>query len=108
MSSPIKVISKTKLPGWRMVFSLKSFYNKKGKDGRSITKLFKFVNFKHSLFFMTQAGYESEGLNHHPEWSNVYNKVNVRLTTHSAKNLTIKDFELAEKMDQIEKLIKAP
>ena len=66
-----------------------------------IEKKFEFKNFSQALAFMLQVGIESEKMNHHPEWSNVYNKVNIRLTTHDANGVTDKDFELAKKIENI-------
>lgn len=68
--------------------------------GAAIRKEFKFKNFSEAFAFMTRAALAAEKLDHHPEWSNVYNKVDVRLTTHSADGLTALDFELAKKMDR--------
>jgi 4a-hydroxytetrahydrobiopterin dehydratase len=62
---------------------------------------FKFANFSEAFGFMTSAAIEAEKMNHHPEWSNVYNKVVVDLTTHSAGGITELDFELARKMDKL-------
>jgi 4a-hydroxytetrahydrobiopterin dehydratase len=64
-----------------------------------IEKSFKFKNFMEAFGFMTQVAMLAEVANHHPEWSNVYNKVNIRLTTHSAGGLTEKDIALANKID---------
>jgi 4a-hydroxytetrahydrobiopterin dehydratase len=71
-------------------------YNNKG-----IEKTFKFKNFMEAFGFITQVAMLSEVANHHPEWSNVYNKVNIRLTTHSADGLTEKDINLANKIDML-------
>jgi len=70
------------------------------EGGAAIRKGFKFKNFSEAFGFMTRAALAAEKLDHHPEWSNVYNKVDVRLTTHSADGLTALDFELAKKMDR--------
>lgn len=70
------------------------------EGGAAIRKEFKFKNFSEAFAFMTRAALAAEKLDHHPEWSNVYNKVDVRLTTHSADGLTALDFELAKKMDR--------
>ena len=70
-----------------------------GRDG--ICKTFKFKNFTAAFGWMTQVALKAEKIDHHPEWFNVYNKVEVTLTTHSASGLTQLDVELAQFMDQI-------
>lgn len=71
------------------------------KDNK-LQKTFKFKNFTDAFGFMTSCAIEAEKMQHHPEWSNVYNTVHVALTTHSAgSTVTEKDRNLAEKMDQI-------
>jgi 4a-hydroxytetrahydrobiopterin dehydratase len=74
-------------------------------DGKAISRSYKFRNFRDAMAWMTRAAFEAEALDHHPEWSNVYNKVEVRLTTHDTGGLTAKDISLAERM---EKLAPAP
>ncbi|WP_026704103.1 4a-hydroxytetrahydrobiopterin dehydratase [Flavobacterium soli] len=78
----------SKIKGW-------SFRN----DG--IEKEFEFRDFVKAFGFMTRVALSAEKVNHHPEWSNVYNKVHIRLTTHDAGGLTDKDFELARKIDDV-------
>lgn len=73
----------------------------KSEDGKAIEKTFKFGNFTQAFGFMTQAAIQSEKLNHHPEWFNVYNRVEVRLTTHDTGGLTALDVKLAGIMDKI-------
>jgi 4a-hydroxytetrahydrobiopterin dehydratase len=63
---------------------------------------FVFPNFVSAFGFMAQVAILAERANHHPEWSNVYNKVRINLTTHDAKGISKRDFELA---DEISKLI---
>ncbi|HXV32162.1 MAG TPA: 4a-hydroxytetrahydrobiopterin dehydratase [Sinorhizobium sp.] len=70
------------------------------EDGASIWKAFRFKNFTEAFSFMTQCALTAEKLDHHPEWFNVYNKVDVTLSTHDAGGLTELDFKLAAKMDQ--------
>lgn len=70
------------------------------EDGRAITRSFTFKNFSEAFGFMTRAALAAEKLDHHPEWSNVYKKVDVTLSTHDAGGLTELDFELAIKMNQ--------
>ena len=67
----------------------------------SITRTFKFADFSEAFGFMARAALAAEAMNHHPEWSNVYNKVTVTLTTHDAGGLTDKDLALAAAMDMI-------
>jgi 4a-hydroxytetrahydrobiopterin dehydratase len=69
-------------------------------DGK-LRREFKFADFVRAFGFMTSAAIEAEKLNHHPEWSNVYNKVTVNLVTHSAKGITELDFKLAKKLDAL-------
>lgn len=70
-------------------------------DGNAIKREFKFETFVEAFSFMTAVALEAEKMEHHPEWSNVYNKVNIMLSTHSAKGITQKDFDLAGKIDNI-------
>jgi 4a-hydroxytetrahydrobiopterin dehydratase len=70
-------------------------------DGRSaIQKTFEFKNFNAAFGFMTRVAMVAEQMNHHPEWFNVYNRLDVTLSTHDAGGVTEKDFRLAEKMDR--------
>ena len=70
-------------------------------DGKSIAKTFKFRSFRDALAWMVRAGFEAEALDHHPDWTNVYNRVEVRLTTHDKGGLTEKDVELARRMEKL-------
>jgi 4a-hydroxytetrahydrobiopterin dehydratase len=68
----------------------------------ALTKTFKFGSFREALSFMVRIGFEAEELNHHPEWTNVYNRVVIRLNTHDAGGkVTSKDIELATRMQKI-------
>ena len=79
-----------RLPAWRLV------------DGRdAIQRTFKFKDFSEAFGFMGRAALVAEKLDHHPEWSNVWNRVEVTLSTHSAGGLTDLDLALAEAMDRI-------
>ncbi|NLR99183.1 4a-hydroxytetrahydrobiopterin dehydratase [Rhizobium sp. P38BS-XIX] len=69
-------------------------------DRLSISKTFKFRNFVEAFGFMTEAALAAEKLNHHPEWFNVYSRVEVKLTTHDAGGLTDHDVKLAKAMDK--------
>ena len=69
-------------------------------DGALYT-IFEFENFKECFSAMTRIAFECERLNHHPEWSNVYNSLEIFLLTHDADGVTEKDFELAEIIDEL-------
>lgn len=71
----------------------------KGRD--AIEKTFKFRDFKDAFAFMERVAEKAEEADHHPEWFNVYNRVDVTLTTHDAGGLTRKDIDLARAMDRI-------
>ncbi len=77
-----------KLEGWEYV------------DG-AIETSFQFKNFKEAFAVMTRIAFECEAQNHHPDWSNVYNSLNIRLNTHDAGGVTEKDFELAHAIEKI-------
>ncbi len=63
---------------------------------------FVFCDFQTAFVFITEVAFLAEKLNHHPDWSNSYNKVNISITTHDAENnLTEKDFALAEQIEFI-------
>jgi 4a-hydroxytetrahydrobiopterin dehydratase len=77
------------LPGWT--------YDP-GRD--AIGKSFRFADFNAAFRFMTAVALKAEKMDHHPEWFNVYNRVDVVLTTHDAKGLSARDLELARFMDE--------
>ena len=64
-----------------------------------ITKVFKFTDFAAAFGFMSEIAVVAEAMNHHPEWFNVYNRVDVTLTTHDAGGVTEKDVALAKRME---------
>ncbi len=78
------------LTGWTLV---------EGRD--AIHKRFVFDDFNAAFGWMTRVALVAEPMNHHPEWFNVYNKVEVTLSTHDADGLTRRDVELAQSMDQL-------
>lgn len=82
-----------------MARDLKSWIFEKGAIKRS----FEFKNFVDAFSFMTAIALEAEKSDHHPEWSNVYNKVSIALNTHSANGITQLDFDLAGKIDKLYK-----
>ena len=71
-------------------------------ENDGIEKNFVFKNFTEALGFIVKVGIQAEKRNHHPELFNVYNKVTIRLTTHDAKGVTTKDFELAKAIDEVQ------
>lgn len=72
------------------------------EENNELTKTFKFKDFKKAFAFITQVALISECMNHHPNWSNTYNKVVIKLNTHDAGNtITKKDYKLAELIDKI-------
>jgi len=80
---------------------LTGFTDWQSSDGQAIVREFEFPDFGRAVAFMTAVAVRADRIDHHPEWSNVYRKVTVRLTTHSAHGLTNLDFELAGYMDSI-------
>jgi 4a-hydroxytetrahydrobiopterin dehydratase len=77
------------LPGWTFA-------------GDALAKEFKFGSFKEALAFMVRVGFEAEAMDHHPDWTNVYNRVALRLNTHDAGGkVTAKDVALAQKIQAL-------
>lgn len=76
------------LDGWEFV------------DG-AIETSFEFKNFKEAFSVMTRIAFECEAQSHHPDWSNVYNSLHIRLNTHDAEGVTEKDFKLARAIEAI-------
>lgn len=72
------------------------------EKNNQLVRNFEFKDFVQAFSFMTKVAMVAEKLNHHPEWTNVYNKVEIRLSTHDAGNtVTDKDRELASKIDDL-------
>ena len=78
------------LPGWSKL-----------PQRNAITKNFKFTDFNAAFGFMTRVALVAEKMDHHPEWSNDYNKVEVTLTTHSEGGVSHLDITLAKAMDEL-------
>lgn len=76
------------LPGWTL-----------RADGKAITRSFRFRDFAEAWAFMEQVAALAEAQDHHPEWSNVYNRVEITLTTHEAGGLSARDVRLARGID---------
>lgn len=70
-----------------------------------INKKFVFADFRQAWGFMNQVALTAETDNHHPEWFNVYNQVEINLTTHDANGVTEKDYKLANQIDSIYELM---
>lgn len=71
------------------------------KGRKAIEKSYVFLDFNQAFGFMTRVALTAEKMNHHPEWFNVYNRIDIVLTTHDAGGVTEKDFTLAKIMDKI-------
>lgn len=68
----------------------------------ALTRTFQFGTFREAIGFMVRVAFEAEAMNHHPEWTNVYNRVVVRLNTHDAGDkVTTNDVELAKRIQKI-------
>ena len=79
--------------------SIKGWEKVRGRD--AIQKSFKFADFNEAWGFMTRVAMAAEKADHHPEWSNVYNKVEIVLSTHDAGGLSEKDVALAKVIDSV-------
>ncbi len=78
------------LPDWTLV-----------QNGAAIERSFKFADFVAAFGFMSRVALLAESADHHPEWSNVYNRVHIRLTTHDCGGLSGRDIKLAKKIDAL-------
>ena len=77
------------LPGWTF-------------QRNALAKTFTFGSFREAMSFMVRAGFEAEAMDHHPDWTNVYNRVAIRLSTHDAGGkVTAKDLALARKIQAV-------
>ncbi len=93
MSTPLTsqeiTAARTTLVGWNV-------------ESTALTKTFQFATFREAMSFMVRAAFEAEDMNHHPEWTNIYNRVAVRLNTHDAGGkVTAKDVELATRLQRL-------
>lgn len=72
------------------------------EENNKLTRTFKFKDFTEAFAFMTRVAFLAEKMNHHPNWSNVYNTVTIELNTHDAGNtVTDKDRKLATEIDKL-------
>ena len=77
------------LPGWKL-------------ESDALEKSFRFGSFREAISFLVRASFEAEEMDHHPDWTNVYNRVSVRLRTHDAGGkVTARDVELARRLQRI-------
>ena len=72
------------------------------EESNKLQRSFEFKNFVEAFAFMTEVAFAAEKMGHHPNWSNVYNKVDIMLFTHDAKDkITEKDVKLSKEIDKI-------
>ena len=93
MTRPTKIGTEAalaKLPGW----------SRAPGDREAIARTYRFADFNIAFAFMTRAAIRAEQLDHHPEWFNVYNRVEVLLTTHDAGGVTDRDVRMARFIDE--------
>jgi 4a-hydroxytetrahydrobiopterin dehydratase len=90
LTGDARKVALAKLIGWSEV---------EGRD--AIHKRFTFDDFDHAFGFMATVALVAQRMNHHPEWTNVYNKVDVTLSTHDAGGVTDLDVTMAEAMDKL-------
>ncbi len=91
----MKTLSKEQIDKYLEQFSNWSY------DDNAIHISLEFEDFKSAFAVMTRMAFEAERLQHHPNWSNTYNTVNISLSTHDAGGVTEKDFELAKAFEEI-------
>ena len=94
LSEEERAAALAQLAEWRLV---------EGRD--AIARSFRFAGFTEAFAFMTAIALEAERADHHPEWSNVWNRVDIVLTTHSERGLTEKDVALAKRIDALAALL---
>lgn len=78
------------IPDWRL-----------SDDASGISRSMRFADFVGAFGFMSKVALLAERADHHPEWSNVYNRVDIRLTTHDANGLSARDISLAQEIDAL-------
>jgi len=81
------------LPGWTL-----------RADGLAIQRTFRFADFSEAFAFMTRVALLAEQQDHHPEWANVYNRVEITLTTHDCGGLSTRDVKMARAIDRLQPL----
>ena len=93
MEVEVVVAAMAALPGWTLA-----------NDDRAIARSFTFGDFAAAFAFMTRVALAAERADHHPDWSNSWNRVRISLSTHSAGGLTRRDFDLAAHIDAVARL----
>jgi 4a-hydroxytetrahydrobiopterin dehydratase len=88
------------VPNNRELLATVPLWQYSAQRGGMISREFVFADFVEAFGFMTEVALLAEKRNHHPEWSNVYNRLSVTLTTHDANGLSMNDIELARLMDR--------
>ncbi|HWD49303.1 MAG TPA: 4a-hydroxytetrahydrobiopterin dehydratase [Rhizomicrobium sp.] len=88
LDAKIRTAAVKRLKGW-----------KEAMGGEAIAKSFKFENFNEAFGFMTRVALLADKMDHHPEWFNVYNKLDVTLSTHDAGGVTQNDIDMAKAMN---------
>lgn len=95
-------MASTKLSDNEIQANLKTLPQWQLKEGK-LYRQWKFANFVEAFGFMTKVAILAERANHHPEWRNVYNRVEIELTTHDAGGISVKDFQLAAEISTLTK-----
>ena len=90
LAGAARVEALKRLPAWQEIA---------GRD--AIHRAFKFSDFSQAFAFMTRVALLAEKMDHHPEWFNVYNRVEITLSTHDAGGLSARDIELAQRIDKL-------
>ncbi|NKJ49450.1 4a-hydroxytetrahydrobiopterin dehydratase [Burkholderia sp. SG-MS1] len=90
LTSAERAVQMARLHGWQTVAQ---------RD--AIQRKFEFADFNEAFGFMTRVAIKAQEMDHHPEWFNVYNKVDIALSTHEADGVTARDIELASFIDSI-------
>ena len=90
LTDPQRAQALATIPHWRL-----------SDDASGISRSLRFANFVEAFGFMSKVALLAERADHHPEWSNVYNRVDIRLTTHDANGLSARDISLAQEIDAL-------
>ena len=94
---PVEQLSEEERKSWLAALPKWSL----ARDGDAIERTFEFEDFSQAFGFMARVALLAEKRDHHPEWFNVYNKVEIALTTHDAGGLSLRDVKLARKIDAL-------